>query len=79
MSLWRQTPRVAAIRSNVPSAVLRRGHVHAGVWARQLSPIARARFAARARALGLSRGPRWRLAVPATLCVSMVSPIRVGK
>ena len=27
-SLWRRTPGVAAIRSNVPSAVLRRGHVH---------------------------------------------------
>ena len=31
MSLWRQTPGAAAIRSNVPSAVLRRDHVHAGV------------------------------------------------
>ena len=32
MSLWRQTPGVAAIRGNVPSAVLRRGHVR--VYAR---------------------------------------------
>ena len=80
MSLWRQTPGAPAIRGNVPSAVLRRGHVHVCMQSDQASSAsALARLALRLRALRSScapRGPRGRLA--ASLCVCGASLVLAG-